>query len=145
MCGATAADTATTCVSCGAAVATRDSLGGLVIPGVTAVDPALAAYDAQPWHLPKSSPSQGMAGGTVAAAAAFGGPAGLVALAGLAAVAATEYAGASRGTAGGAPALEDVGRPMESALKMLERLQREESERGSEGGVETEREVPPGS
>ncbi len=120
-CGASADDAATKCPSCGAALAERESLGGLVVPGVTTVDPALAAYDAQPLRIRGSSPSQGLAGGTVAAAA-LGGPAGLAALGGLAAVAAVEYLGAGSDQGGSAPALADVGRPSEAALRMAERL-----------------------
>jgi hypothetical protein len=67
---ATAADDH--CRSCGAALAQRESIGGLVIPGVTTVDPALAAFDAQPRHLRGPSPSQGIASGVIVAAA--GGP-----------------------------------------------------------------------
>jgi hypothetical protein len=42
-CSATAPAEATNCPACGAALAERDSVGDLVIPGVTDVDPALAA------------------------------------------------------------------------------------------------------
>ena len=65
----------------------------LVIPGVTAVDPALSHVAGRPLHLPGPSPTQGIAGGAIMAAAA-GGPAGLAALGGLAAMAAVEYLGA---------------------------------------------------
>jgi hypothetical protein len=119
-CGAHSSATATQCSGCGAALAARDSLGGLVVPGVTAVDPALQAYDAQPWRLPKASPSQGLAGGAIAAAA-MGGPAGLAAIGGLAAVAAVEYLGVGQ-EHGDAPALEAVGRPSEAAVEMARRL-----------------------
>jgi hypothetical protein len=120
-CGTTAAAAVETCPSCGAALAERDSIGDLVLPGVTNVDPALAAYDAQPWRLPKNSPSQGIAGGSMAAAA-MGGPAGLAALGGLAAVAAVEYLAAGRKDGGATLAPEDVGRPSDAALQMLEKL-----------------------
>src|SRR5512135_2781772 len=119
-CGASSPADATECSGCGAALAARDSLGGLVVPGVTAVDPALQAFDAQPWRLPRNSPSQGLAGGTIAAAA-LGGPVGIAALGGLAAVAAVEYLGAGQGH-GSAPALDDVGRPSEAAVEMARRL-----------------------
>lgn len=118
-CGVASDVGAATCRGCGAALGERESLGGVIVPGVTAVDPALQAYDAQPWRLPRSSPSQGLAGGTVAAAA-MGGPAGLAALGGLAAVAAVEYLTAKPGGPN-APAL-DLGQPSEAALKMVERL-----------------------
>ena len=126
-CGTTAAATVETCPSCGAALAERESIGGLVLPGVTNVDPALAAYDAQPWRIPKASPSQGLAGGSIAAAA-MGGPAGLAALGGLAAVAAVEYLAAGRGEGGATPAPEDVGRPTDAAFRMLEKLKAEGDE-----------------
>lgn len=122
-CGTAAADADAQCRSCGAALATRDSLGGLVVPGVTGVDPALAAYDAQPWRIPKASPSQGLAGGTVAAAA-MGGPAGLAALGGLAAVAAVEYLAAGSTDSRSESAL-GVGQPSEAALRMVEKLDAE--------------------
>jgi hypothetical protein len=118
-CGGISDAAATTCRDCGAALGERESLGGVVVPGVTAVDPALQAYDAQPWRLPRSSPSQGMAGGTIAAAA-MGGPVGIAALGGLAAVAAVEYLSAKPGGPGG-PTL-DLGQPSEAALQMVERL-----------------------
>ena len=119
-CGSSSPADATDCSGCGAALAARESVGGLVIPGVTAVDPALQAYDAQPWRLPRNSPSQGLAGGTIAAAA-MGGPVGIAALGGLAAVAAVEYLGASHGH-GDAPPLDAVGRPSEAAIEMVRQL-----------------------
>ncbi|HYL40780.1 MAG TPA: hypothetical protein VET90_05680 [Candidatus Binatus sp.] len=122
-CGAVSAPDAVQCSGCGAALATRESLGGLVVPGVTAVHPALEAYDAQPWRLPKASPSQGLAGGTIAAAA-LGGPAGLAALGGLAAVAAVEYLGAGQGH-GEAPSLDALGQPSQAAVEMARRLDAE--------------------
>ncbi len=115
---------ATTCPACGAAIAQRESIGDLVIPGVTAVDPALRAYDAQPLHIPGPSPSQGLAAGAVAAAAS-GGIGGLAVLGGVAAVAAAEYLGARR-TDGGPPVdLDHLGEPSEAARLMLERIERE--------------------
>jgi hypothetical protein len=123
-CGATSDAAATTCSGCGAALAERDDLGGLVIPGVTAVDPALQAFDAQPLRLVRPSPSQGLAGGAVVAAAA-GGPVGLAALGGLAAVAAVEYLGASSGAAQRG-ALDQLGQPSDAARMMVERLNAED-------------------
>ena len=73
----------TTCRGCGAALAQREDLGGVIIPGVTGIDPGLAAYDAQPLHLRGPSPSQGLASG-ILPAAAMGGPAGLAILGGIA-------------------------------------------------------------
>jgi len=60
-CSAVAAEDATRCPACGAALAQRDSIADLVIPGVTTVDPALAALAAQPLRIGGASPSQGMA------------------------------------------------------------------------------------
>jgi hypothetical protein len=127
-CSEPAAAEATHCRACGAALAQRETIGGLVIPGVTTVDPALQAYAAQPLRIPGSSPSQGVAGGAVVAAAAAGGPLGLAALAGLAAVAASEYLGANHGTPGSPADANDIGRPSEAVLQALERLEREAAE-----------------
>jgi hypothetical protein len=120
-CGAAAPVAATTCPGCGAALGERESLGGVVVPGVTAVDPALAAFDAQPWHLPRSSPTHGMAGGSIAAVA-MGGPVGIAALGGLAAVAAVEYLGAKSGDGRDRLGLDALGRPSEAALQMVQKL-----------------------
>ena len=51
-CGTVAPAGASTCGGCGAALGQREDLGGVVIPGVTSVDPALVAYDAQPLRIP---------------------------------------------------------------------------------------------
>ena len=68
-------------------------MADLVIPGVTAVDPALSHVAGRPLHLPGPSPTQGFWRGGAIMAAAAGGPAGLAALGGLAAMAAVEYLG----------------------------------------------------
>jgi hypothetical protein len=122
-CSASASTDATQCPACGAALAQRESIGDLVIPGVTSVDPGLQAYAARPLHISGPSPSQGMAAGGVAAAAALGGPIGLAAaLGGLAAVAAVEYQGAASRSGGPVVKPDAVGRPSEAALLALERL-----------------------
>jgi hypothetical protein len=121
-CSTPAAPDATTCGSCGAALAQRDDLGGIVIPGLTGVDPALKAYDAQPMHLRGPSPSQGLATG-ILPAVAMGGPAGLAIIGGIAAVAAVEYLGAGKG-GGGQVDPESVGKPSELAMLALEKAQR---------------------
>ena len=118
-CGTPAPTEATTCVSCGAALAQRESIGDLAIPGLTAVDAALQDFDKRPLHLRGPSPSQGMAPALIVGAMA-GGPIGLAAIGGVAAVAAAEYLGASRGTR--AAALENVGKPSEVVLQALEHL-----------------------
>lgn len=125
-CSAAAAPEDTVCSSCGATLAQRESIGDLVIPGVTDVDPGLRAAADRPLHIPGASPSQGIAGGTVIAAAIAGGPIGLAALGGLGALAATEYgaagAASSGSSEGGIDPVQDLGRPSEAALRMLERL-----------------------
>lgn len=121
-CSAPAADDATTCGACGAALAQRESIGDLQIPGVTSVDPALEDFDKRPLQLRGPSPSHGVASGAIVAAAA-GGPLGLAALGGIAAVAAAEYAGASRGPDGEPVDLETVGRPSEAVLEALRRAE----------------------
>jgi hypothetical protein len=92
----------------------------VLIPGLTGLDPALEDYDKRPLHISGPSPSQGMAPGLIVAAAA-GGPIGLLAVGGVAAVVAAEYMGASRGGPGAS--LESVGKPSEVVLQALERLE----------------------
>jgi hypothetical protein len=111
---------ATACASCGAALAQRESIGDLAIPGLTAVDAALQDYDKRPLHLRGPSPSQGAAPALIVGAMA-GGPIGLAAIGGVAAVAAAEYLGARGGGRSGS--LEHVGRPSEVALQALEHLE----------------------
>jgi hypothetical protein len=123
-CSAPAADEATTCRECGAALAQRESIGDLQIPGVTSIDPALRDLDERPLHLRGPSPSQGLASGVIVAAAA-GGPIGLAALGGIAAVAAAEYAGGGRGSDGQPVDLEALGRPSEAVLQALQKLETE--------------------
>lgn len=112
-----------TCRACGAAIAQREDLGGIVIPGVTGLDPALEAYNAQPVHLRGPSPSQGLATG-ILPAAAMGGPAGLAILGGIAAVAAVEYA-SGRGPGSSGPVdpskVGELGGVAQLALEKLER------------------------
>jgi hypothetical protein len=134
-CSTPATEEATTCASCGAALAQRESIGDLVIPGLTNVDPALQAIDGRPMRIPGPSPSQGLASGAVVAAA-MGGPAGLAIMGGLAAVAAAEYAGARRDSHGNLIDLDDVGKPSALVLQALDRLDRE-------GGGEDAASPPP--
>ena len=118
-CAATVAEDATQCPACGAAVAQRESIGGLKIPGLTSVDPALEDFDKRPLHLRGPSPSQGMAPALIVGAMA-GGPIGLVAIGGVAAVAGAELLGTRRGGPG-SPDLADVGKPSEVVLQALDR------------------------
>jgi RNA polymerase subunit RPABC4/transcription elongation factor Spt4 len=125
-CSAAAPESATQCPSCGAALAQRESIGELVIPGVTTVDPALQAIDGQPIRLRGPSPTQGMASGMMAAAV-LPGPIAIAAIGGLAAVGAAEYLGAGRHNSE-RPAIGDIGQPSEVTLRALERL------KGAENG-----------
>ena len=120
-CEAVAPESATTCAACGAALAQREDLGGLLIPGVTGVHPELAAAADRPLHITGPSPSQGLAPGLIAAVAAPG-PTGLAIGAGIAALAAAEYLGVPSGGSHGPADLDAVGRPSDSALRMAERL-----------------------
>jgi hypothetical protein len=124
-CATPAAPDARRCTSCGAALAQRESIGDLVVPGLTAVDPALKDLADRPLHLSGPSPSHGVASGAIAAAA-IGGPAGLAIIGGVAAVAAAEYLGASPGGAGGVPP-EQVGQTSEAVLQAIEKLDRGET------------------
>jgi len=124
-CSAAAPESATQCPNCGAALAQRESIGDLVIPGVTTVDPALQAIDGQPIHLRGPSPTQGMASGMMAAAV-LPGPLAIAAIGGLAAVGAAEYLGAGR-HGSERPAIGDIGQPSEVTLRALHRLEGAES------------------
>jgi hypothetical protein len=142
-CSATAAAETTHCPACGAALAQRESLGGVMIPGVTDVHPALAALDAQPIRMHGPSPTQGLASGAVVAAVA-GGPAGLVALGGIVAVASVEYLGSRNPDGSGPLDLESVGKLSGAAQMALDRIEREgepdanpESETPEEGSALT--------
>ncbi|HET7029601.1 MAG TPA: hypothetical protein VFI34_03745 [Candidatus Limnocylindrales bacterium] len=114
---------ATTCPSCGAAMAQRETIGDLVIPGVTDVRPDLIDADGRPLHIPGASNAQGMASGAIVGAM-IGGPVGLAAIGGMAVVGAAEYAAASR-RSGESASLEDLGRPTEFATNVAERLDRD--------------------
>ena len=122
-CSATAKATDSNCPECGAALAQHEDLGGVVIPGLTGVDPNLAAWDSQPLHINGPSPTQGLATGIIPAAA-MGGPAGLAILGGIAAVGAVEYLSA-KGPGGQSVDPEQVGVPSELARLALEKVERE--------------------
>jgi len=128
-CGTPAATDAATCSSCGAALAQRESIGDLRIPGLTAVDPALEDFDKRPMHLRGPSRSQGVAPALIVGAAA-GGPIGAMLVGGVAAVAAAEYLGARQGGPGGTNP-QDVGKPSELLLQALER----EASAGGDGAA----------
>lgn len=122
-CEATAPADSTHCPSCGAALAQRADLGGILVPGVTAVDPGLADLAGRPMRIPGTSPSQGMAPALIIGAA-VGGPLGLAALGGVPAVAGVEYLGARRPGPTAPDGLESVGRPSEIARQVADRLDR---------------------
>src|SRR5438309_311151 len=69
------------CPACGATLVPPAAIADLPIPGVTAVEPALQWYDAQPLRIPLASPSQSIAAEAIVGALP-GGPVGLAALAG---------------------------------------------------------------
>jgi hypothetical protein len=117
-CAAPAEPDDTVCSACGAALAQRESIGGVQIPGLTSVDPALEDFDKRPIHLRGPSPSQGMAPALLLGVVA-GGPIGLAAIGGVAAVAGAEFLASHHGGAGPAN-LEDVGKPSEVLLQALE-------------------------
>jgi len=120
-CSATNAPGARQCVSCGAAIAQRDDLGGVVIPGVTGVDPNLLG-------TPRSlaSPiirSQGTMG-------AINAVSHVNATLGLAAAAAILGQDTIKGMLGANDAdLGTVGVPSEAALLAVEKLARDQESR----------------
>jgi hypothetical protein len=123
-CSEAAGATDITCSKCGAALAQREDLGGVLIPGLTGVDPGLAAFAAQPTHLRGPSPSQGLATGIIPAAA-MGGPAGLAIIGGIAAVAALEYM-SGKGSGSSPADLETLGKPSELALLARDKAARDD-------------------
>lgn len=134
-CATPAAPEATTCSNCGAALAQRESIGDIAIPGLTAVDAALQDYDKRPLHLRGPSASQGMAPALIVGAMA-GGPIGLAAIGGVAAVAAAEFLGARR--PGDAASLDEIGKPSEVALQAVRNMAARDAETGPAGEAETE-------
>lgn len=150
-CAAPAAPDAVTCSECGAALAQRESIGDLRIPGLTSVDPALEDFDKRPLHLRGPSPSQGVAPALIIGAVA-GGPIGLVAIGGVAAVAGAELLGTKVGGGRTAPSLDDIGKPSEIVLQALERgpegprtpaAQAREPGAAAEDGMSIWRDLPP--
>jgi hypothetical protein len=123
-CATPAAAGATKCSNCGAALAQRETIGDLVIPGLTAVDPALQDFADRPLHLSGPSPTHGVASGVVAAAA-MGGPMGIAILGGVAAVGAAEYLGAGKVGPDGVP-VDQVGQASGAVLEAIEKLERGE-------------------
>ena len=124
-CEATADADATHCPSCGAALAQREDLGGILVPGVTGVAPWRADLADRPMRITGASPSQALAPALIVGAA-VGGPIGLAAIGGVAAVAGAEYLGARRPGLTAPEGLENVGRPSDIARTVADRLDRGE-------------------
>jgi hypothetical protein len=107
------------CPSCGAVMAQRESLGGLVIPGVTDVDSNLAPPGVAAGLLHGQAVQN-----RVAIGVAMGSPvAGLVVVGAAAVLAKDAISGTFQS---GAPA-QDVGRPSDAAVAMLRQLETEPS------------------
>ncbi|OGO52587.1 MAG: hypothetical protein A2V84_13975 [Chloroflexi bacterium RBG_16_70_13] len=125
-CSATNPPEARQCASCGAAIAQRDDLGGVVVPGVTGVDPNLLG-------TPSSLASPMLRGqGTLGALNAVSQ---VNATLGLAAAAAYLGQDTIKGMLGGHDAdLETVGKPSEAALQALARLEGERDAAKSPSG-----------
>ena len=123
------------CISCGAAIAQRDDLGGVVVPGVTGVDPNLLGT---PSSL--ASPvlrSQGTLG-------AINAVSHVNATLGLAAAAAILGQDTIKGMLGVNDAdLEAVGKPSEAALLAVEKLEREPAAAAAGAGSDAEAPVVP--
>jgi hypothetical protein len=107
-CSAPAPPDATHCPACGDALAQRESIDDLAIPGVTTVDPVLEAYAAQPLHIPLPIPSS---------VDPIDGSINLTGMAELAALAAPD---GSRADAPVDP--NTVGKPSDAALEAAERM-----------------------
>lgn len=111
-CSAVAERGANYCPSCGAVMAQRESLGGLVIPGVTDVDPGMR------------QPS--LTGSAIASQARMNMLGAVGRAAGPSAQIATAAAMLARDSVGGmfrsAPNPEDIGRPSQAALEMADRM-----------------------
>ena len=123
-CSEPALANATHCRACGAALAQHEDLGGVIIPGLTGLDPALAAIKDRPIRLKKGSPSQSVGPGAVAAGL-LGGPLGLGVVGAITAVAAQEYQAAEDDTSGSIP-LAEVGVPSELAWQALSHVESQE-------------------
>jgi len=115
-CAAPAIPAATYCPSCGAVMAQREELGGLVIPGVTAVDPAVQS---SPVTSPLVAGQSGIA--SVNLVGAVGGPSAGLLVAGV--LLARDH------LASGRPEVraQDVGNPSQAALDMARRLRDEDA------------------
>ena len=136
MCGVAGRPNETHCRECGAALPLLETVGDLVIPGVTHLDPDLELYARQPLRLGRKTTTEVIAPGAVHAAVVLGGPAGLAALGAIAAVAASELS--SRAPAGQNVPPDRLGEPNAVVLEMAQRLQKERAERGLDVSAESE-------
>jgi hypothetical protein len=134
-CDAAAAAADTHCPACGAALAQREDLGGILVPGVTAVAPGLADLADRPMRIAGASPTQGIAPALVVGVA-LGGPLGIAAIGGVAAVAGAEYLGARRPGLTAPDGLESVGRTSEIARQVADRLDRGEPASAAQGPID---------
>ena len=110
-CAQPAAPDAQFCGSCGAVLAQSEDLGGLAIPGVTAVDPAMQARS---YTSSLTGAESQMA--TLKLIGRVGGPTVQLALA------AAMLAKGEFGGKGGSVDPEEVGKPSQAALDMAQRL-----------------------
>jgi hypothetical protein len=113
-CAEPALPDASNCSNCGAVMTQRDDLGGLAIPGVTVVDPAMQASSSTSSLIRSQSRMSTLSmigsapGGTVLQVVA----------------AAAMLAGDSARGSGGTVKPDDIGKPSQAALDMAERLRR---------------------
>jgi hypothetical protein len=99
------------CIKCGAALTQRDDLGGLVVPGVTGVDPAM-----QPSSYTSSLLKAQSRASTLSIVHTMGGPTAQIV------VAASMLAKDGLSGMGGSVDPETVGKPSQAALEMASRL-----------------------
>ena len=127
-CAAQSVEGEANCRSCGAVIAQREDLGGLIIPGVTGLDPAMQVNSYSSALLGQQrrmSTLSAMGGGVGGTAAQVAYAAAILAKDGL------------RGTESVNP--EEVGKPSQAALDMVRRLNEPEATSASDpwaAGVE---------
>lgn len=111
-CSTGAAPGATHCTGCGAVMAQRESLGGMIIPGVTDVDPGMRVPT-----VTGSAISAQARMSTISMAGRIGGTSAQVAV-----VAGMLAKDSLSGMFQAAPNIEDVGKTSQAALDMAARL-----------------------
>ncbi|MGD0122743.1 MAG: hypothetical protein ABSC46_09315 [Candidatus Limnocylindrales bacterium] len=135
-CDAPATPAATYCASCGAVMAQREELGGLVIPGVTEVDPAVQSS-------PVTSVVAGQSGlSSVNLVGAVGGTSAQMVVTGV--LLARDHLASGRPEV----RVEDLGTPSQAALDMARRLREAdaaEAPAGAEGEASTGPSLPDAS